>query len=174
MYRFVVKPFLVKRMVAAAQGDTSEETPLLSDGGGGTAGTDYRHTRARIVADLGFLGTCILVECLGYIAKGANSVGSFWPYAIGTAVALAGAPGSLVLNPLLLELGPPERPAGRIFGAGAVLSAAGGTLLNSLLFNTVFGATIGWYPPALFVVAAALYLIALVCVCLVQATRVPQ
>ncbi|WOO81701.1 uncharacterized protein LOC62_04G005225 [Vanrija pseudolonga] len=171
LYRFVVKPFLVKRIVATAHGDTSEEAPLLSDGGGDA---ESLQTRANIVADLVFLGTSILIECLGYIAKGANSAGSFWPYAIGTAVALAGAPGSLVLNPLLLELGPPERPAGRIFGASAVLSAVGGTLLNSLLFNTVFGATIGWYPPTLFVVAAGLYLIALVCVILVQAARVPR
>ncbi|KAL1413843.1 hypothetical protein Q8F55_001627 [Vanrija albida] len=172
-YRFVLKPWLARRM--ARRSVSAEETPLLlpPDAADDDASPehDMTETRAKARADLGFLGTSLLVEMLGYLTMGVNAGGSVWQYAIGKAGAIAGSQGTLVIEPLLLELGPKEQAAGRLFGASAVVSTIGGTFFNSLLFNSVLWATIGSYAPALFLVAALLYLLALVFVAGIRAPK---
>lgn len=172
----MLKPLLAERMSRRldSSNEPNEQTPLVTPPGDepeSADGATVAETRAKTRIDLGFLGTSLAVEMLGYVAMGTNAAGSVWQYAVGKAVSMAGIPGSMVIEPLLLELGPKGQATGRLFGANAVLTALGGTFCNSILFNSVLSATIGSYAPAMFLVAASLYLFALLCVTLIRVPR---
>lgn len=194
---FVLKPYAVKRFAdrdrnaAQGQGDESEagpseQTPLLigqdvaeqatDDDAESDSTTDVsrlrRSARVKTIVDQAFLASFLLIECLGFTIRGVNVSGSVRQYIAGTAVALMGEAGTFAFEPLLLELSPADGNAGRLFGAKAVVTALGGTLFSSILFNSVLRATIGSYPPAIFLVAAFLYILSFISAALIRVRSV--
>lgn len=159
---------------AEADADADAETDWEADA---TAGDSSISTLSSVDAapsmrvDWGFITACLMFEFIGYAAKGANTGASTYVYIAGHAVAMLGQCAGSVILPLALRLGPQERTAGRMFGASSVLSAFASPFLSSILFNTVFRLTIAWYPPAIFVVCAGVYGIALLAMSLMRMPR---
>jgi len=126
---------------------------------------------ATIAFDHKLLCACLIIHLAAYTLTGTNVEGSQIIFVGALMLQSFSAPANPCASSLVVELAPKDVPAGRIFGALGVLDALGSTLLSPLLFNSIWAATIEWYPTAMYLVAAVGFLVALL---LATALRLPQ
>lgn len=92
-------------------------------------------------------------------------------YLIGTAITALGGGGGAAMSSLALALLDSPADAGKLFGAWSIISAIAGTIVGPVLFAGVFERTTSTFPAAIFLVGSALFVVAIVMLCLVKVRK---
>lgn len=176
------KPYFIRRAARANDQIStlpSEETPLLIPPdqieavatGADTSDTGPQHV-APVYFDYVLLCFCLLAEVVGYTVLGSNAKGSAAIYIVTSAWLHLGAPASACAISMAVALGPGDHTSsGRLFGALGILDGLSSIFISPLLFTSVFSATLAFYPPATFLVAAACWLLGLLAVRCIKLPR---
>lgn len=90
---------------------------------------------------------------------------------LATAVTSLGGGGGAAMSSLALALLQSPADAGKLFGAWSITSAISGTVVGPILFAEVFKRTTSSFPPAIFVVGTALFVVALLLLCCVKVRK---
>lgn len=185
-----VKPYFLKGENGPAADEAGQElplepaterTPLLSQrtadtafdndccaSDGLVAAPTIRHSAGNLAFDRALLSACFIIEVISYASIGANARANTTVFIVSTVFHSLAAPASPCASALALQVADKHLDAGRLFGALGIIDALSSTLLSPLLYTVVFSTTIAWYPPAIFIVAAISFTVALVGAALVR------
>jgi hypothetical protein len=136
---------------------SSEETP---------SSTNQTPAQKSSHLDLIIVRSCLLIEFVPYVLLATNVNST--TFVCLTACLTLGSPTNPAINSLALSLIPNSREAGRLFGGLSVLHTISASLISPLLFGTLFSATVGWYAPTVFALAAGILAIAQVFLAMVR------
>jgi hypothetical protein len=166
---------------------SSETTPLLEESVTSVDGTfglaqswdaeprkaDESSSTITMAFDWGCLLASLLAQGIGLAIMGLNVKASAAMYVTGCFVTTLGAPTSSYISSLALELSPKSVAAGQLFGAFSLVDTFG-RFTSPVLYTAVYSLTLGWYPPMMFLVAAATFMVAIAAAMSVRVPRSPQ
>ncbi|WWD19857.1 hypothetical protein CI109_104324 [Kwoniella shandongensis] len=172
-----VKPYFIEKeeeSESEAQAGTSAFTVTSGISANSASAADHPTQEAEAVPtvttskpkrtahlDLWTVRICLLTELIPYIVL---ALGPSQEWFVGASAMLTlAAPTGPAANSLALSLLPDASQSGRLFGGLGFIQALGATLISPLLFGTLFASTVGWYAPAVFVLAAVVVMLALLC-----------
>lgn len=115
--------------------------------------------------------TCLAIDGAAAFVLGANARGSQLLFVTFSVLSNLGAPSAAGAASLAVALGPAGMQPGQLFGALGVLEALTGGSVWPVLYTGVWVGSIGWYPPAMFLLAGLVWVAAAVMVAMIRLPR---